>query len=79
MPMRNVEWNQRHSGGPAELSLMDRYGRRGAAVGVGVLCGRCGVRVQPAWRLRAGAVGLLGVTASSGQAAQGGGAGGGAD
>ena len=26
MPMRNVEWNQRYSGGPAELPLMDSHG-----------------------------------------------------
>jgi len=26
MPIRNVEWNQRYSGGPAELPLMDSHG-----------------------------------------------------
>ncbi len=68
MPMRNVEWNQRYSGGPPELLLMGRYGRRTTAVGAGGLCDRCGGRFGPACILRGGTVGLIIVAAPTGRA-----------
>jgi hypothetical protein len=46
--------------GPADPSLTDRYGRFGAAVGVGVLGGWCDRRMGSAWRVRADKDGLIG-------------------
>jgi len=46
IPMRNVEWNQRYSGGPAELPLMVPFGAPRGLFGVWVIvatgCGRMG-------------------------------------
>ena len=42
MAMPNVEWNQRYSGGSAELPLMDRYGGSAGVAGGGVAGARRG-------------------------------------